>query len=111
MYIHKKGYGVIATVFTVLVLIIVAASMLFNAIFVTTHWTILAGLIIIGLIVFIWSVTFFRVPTRRKVTHEANAVVSSADGEIVAIEEVEEKSISTTKGYRFRCLCRLMTCM
>lgn len=91
MYIHKKGYGVIATVFTVLVLIIVAASMLFNAIFVTTHWTILAGLIIIGLIVFIWSVTFFRVPTRRKVTHEANAVVSSADGEIVAIEEVEEK--------------------
>ena len=91
MYIHKKGYGVIATVFTVIVLIIVAAMMLFNAIFVTTHWTILAGLIIIGAIVVVWSITFFRVPTKRKITHEETAVVSSADGEIVAIEEVEEK--------------------
>ncbi|MBO4574088.1 MAG: phosphatidylserine decarboxylase family protein [Bacteroidales bacterium] len=91
MYIHKKGYGVIATVFTVIVLLIVAASMVLNAIFVNTHWTILAGLIIIGTIIFIWSITFFRVPTRRVITHEENAVVSSADGEIVAIEEVEEK--------------------
>lgn len=91
MYIHKKGYGVIATVFTVIVLIIVAAVMLLNAVFVNTHWTILAGLIIIGAIVVVWSITFFRVPTNRKITHEENAVVSSADGEIVAIEEVEEK--------------------
>lgn len=91
MYIHKKGYGVIATVFTVLVLITVGVLMLLNAIMETTHWTILAGIIIIGVIIFIWSITFFRVPTNRKITHEENAVVSSADGEIVAIEEVEEK--------------------
>lgn len=91
MYIHKKGYGVIATMFTILVLIIVGVVMLLNAIMETTHWTILAGLIIIGVIVFVWSITFFRVPTKRKITHEENAVVSSADGEIVAIEEVEEK--------------------
>ena len=91
MYIHKKGYGVIATVFTVLVLITVGIVMLLNAFMETTHWTILAGVIIIGVIIFVWSVTFFRVPTRRKITHEENAVVSSADGEIVAIEEVEEK--------------------
>ena len=91
MYIHKKGYGVIATVFTVLVLITVGVIMLLNALLETTHWTILAGLIIIGVIIFIWSITFFRVPTNRKITHEENAVVSSADGEIVAIEEVEEK--------------------
>ena len=91
MYIHKKGYGVIATVFTVLVLITVGIVMLLNAIMETTHWTILAGVIIIGVIIFVWSVTFFRVPTNRKITHEGNAVVSSADGEIVAIEEVEEK--------------------
>ena len=91
MYIHKKGYGVIATVFTVLVLITVGVSMLLNAILETTHWTILAGVIIIGVIIFVWSITFFRVPTNRKITHEENAVVSSADGEIVAIEEVEEK--------------------
>ncbi|MBO7469965.1 MAG: phosphatidylserine decarboxylase family protein [Bacteroidales bacterium] len=91
MYIHKKGYGVIATMFTVLVLIIVGVVMLLNAVLETTHWTILAGLIIIGVMVFVWSITFFRVPTKRKITHEENAVVSSADGEIVAIEEVEEK--------------------
>jgi len=91
MYIHKKGYGVIATMFTVLVLGIVGVTMLLNAILETTHWTILAGLIIIGVIIFAWSISFFRVPTRRKITHEVNAVVSSADGEIVAIEEVEEK--------------------
>ena len=91
MYIHKKGYGVIATVFTVLVLITVGIMMLLNAMMETTHWTILAGVIIIGVIIFVWSITFFRVPTKRKITHEENAVVSSADGEIVAIEEVEEK--------------------
>lgn len=91
MYIHKKGYGVIATVFTVLVLVTVGVVMLLNALLETTHWTILAGLIIIGVIIFVWSITFFRVPTNRKITHEDNAVVSSADGEIVAIEEVEEK--------------------
>lgn len=91
MYIHKKGYGVIATVFTVLVLITVGVMILLNAILETTHWTILAGVIIIGVIIFVWSITFFRVPTKRKITHEENAVVSSADGEIVAIEEVEEK--------------------
>lgn len=91
MYIHKKGYGVIATVFTVMALIVIVAIMLLNAFLENTHWTILAGLILIGVIVVVWSVSFFRVPTKRKITHEENAVVSSADGEIVAIEEVEEK--------------------
>ena len=91
MYIHKKGYGVIATVFTVMALIVIVTIMLLNAFLENTHWTILAGLIVIGVIVVVWSVSFFRVPTKREITHEENAVVSSADGEIVAIEEVEEK--------------------
>lgn len=91
MYIHRKGYGVIATVFTVMALIVIVTIMLLNAFLKNTHWTILAGLIIIGMIVVLWSISFFRVPTKRKITHEENAVVSSADGEIVAIEEVEEK--------------------
>ena len=91
MYIHKKGYGVIATVFTVMALIVIVTIMLLNAFLENTHWTILAGLIIIGVIVVVWSVSFFRVPTNRKITHEANAVVYSADGEIFANEETEEK--------------------
>lgn len=91
MYIHKKGYRVIATVFTLITLFIAVAIMLLNAFFDTTRWPVFAGLIITGVIIVVWSVTFFRVPTRRKITQDENAVVSSADGEIVAIEEVEEK--------------------
>ena len=93
MYIHKKGYGVIATVFTALALLIAVAYMLIDIVWEITPLTktIWICLIIIGAIIFGWSISFFRVPTRRKITHDENAVVSSADGEIVAIEEVEEK--------------------
>lgn len=93
MYIHKKGYGVIATMFTALALLIAFAYMLIDIVWEITPLTktIWICLIIIGAIIFGWSISFFRVPTRRKITHDENAVVSSADGEIVAIEEVEEK--------------------
>ena len=93
MYIHKKGYGVIATVFTALALLIALAYMLIDIVWEITPLTktIMTCLIIIGVIILGWSISFFRVPTKRKITHEDNAVVSSADGEVVAIEEVEEK--------------------
>ena len=93
MYIHKKGYGVIATVFTALALLIAVAYMLIDIVWEITPLTktIWICLIIIGIIVFGWSISFFRVPSKRKIKQEENAVVSSADGEIVAIEEVEEK--------------------
>lgn len=93
MYIHKKGYGVIATVFTAMLLLIVTAYMLINIIYNITPLTktIMICLIIIGVVVLVWSISFFRVPTKRKITRMENAVVSSADGEVVAIEEVEEK--------------------
>ena len=85
MYIHKKGYGVIATV---IVIVAVILSLLYifcqDAIFVKIPITVAL------LIVVFWSFTFFRVPTNRHVVRKENAVVSSADGEIVAIEEVEE---------------------
>lgn len=88
MYIHKKGYSVIATIGTIIVLLAVLINFVFDL---TPGITVHIGLTVIALIIFIWSVTFFRVPTNRKITREENAVVSSADGEIVAIEEVEEK--------------------
>ncbi|MBR6438107.1 MAG: phosphatidylserine decarboxylase family protein [Bacteroidales bacterium] len=91
MYIHKKGYGVIATVSSAIILIVAVLFMLLGAIYEITPLAIQIGLIIIGVIIIGWAVSFFRVPTRRQITHEENAVVSSADGEIVAIEEVEEK--------------------
>ncbi len=91
MYIHKKGYGVIATVFSMIVFIIIVIFMLLNAIFEFTPIGLQIGIILIGVIVVGWAVSFFRVPTKRIITYEENAVVSSADGEVVAIEEVEEK--------------------
>lgn len=85
MYIHKKGYGVIATVLLIACVIVAAAFVFFPAIIILQILT----TVLFSIIVF-WSFTFFRVPTNRKTTIEKNAVVSAADGEVVVIEEVEE---------------------
>lgn len=85
MYIHKKGYGVIATV-AIIAAVIVAASYIFIPInIIQTLITVVCSAIVF------WSFTFFRVPTSRVTTIEKDAVVSAADGEVVVIEEVEEK--------------------
>lgn len=85
MYIHKKGYGVIATVFLMACVIVAAAFIFFPAIIILQILT----TVLFSILVF-WSFTFFRVPTNRNTTIEKNAVVSAADGEVVVIEEVEE---------------------
>lgn len=85
MYIHKKGYGVIATVLLIACVIVAAAFVFFPAIIILQILT----TVLLSIIVF-WSFTFFRVPTNRNTTIEKNAVVSAADGEVVVIEEVEE---------------------
>lgn len=85
MYIHKKGYSVIATV-----LIVVTAILASLYLLIPDVKLVLIPVTLFLSIVTIWSFTFFRVPTNRIVVDEKNAVVSSADGEIVAIEEVEE---------------------
>lgn len=86
MYIHKKGYGVISTVF-VIAAIIVALIFFFAP---KLLWLQLL-ICFLPLAIFIWSITFFRVPTNRTTTIEKDAIVSAADGEVVVIEEVEEK--------------------
>lgn len=85
MYIHKKGYGVIATVLLIACVIVAAAFVFFPAIIILQILT----TVLFSILVF-WSFTFFRVPTNRNTTIEKNAVVSAADGEVVVIEEVEE---------------------
>ena len=82
MYIHKKGYSVIATV--VLVAAIIIAEFL---LFVPVELLQIFMTVAFSAIVF-WSFTFFRVPTNRVTTIEENAVVSAADGEVGVIEEV-----------------------
>lgn len=86
MYIHKKGYGVITTVFVVAAIIV---ALIFF--FVPKLLWLQLLISLVPLAIFIWSITFFRVPTNRTTTIEKDAIVSAADGEVVVIEEVEEK--------------------
>ena len=85
MYIHKKGYGVISTVILIAAVIVAAAFLL-----IPFKWLTITIAAFCSVIVF-WSFTFFRVPTNRTTTIEKDAVISAADGEVVVIEEVEEK--------------------
>ena len=85
MYIHKKGYGVISTVIIIAAIIVAAVFLL-----IPLKWLQIAIAVFCSVIV-VWAFTFFRVPTNRTTTIEENAVVSAADGEVVVIEEVEEK--------------------
>ena len=85
MYIHKKGYGVISTVI-IIAAIIAAAFWLFVPVMLLK---ILMSVACAALV--FWAFSFFRVPTNRVTTIEKDAVISAADGEVVVIEEVEEK--------------------
>lgn len=91
MHIHKKGYGVIAKVFIMIAIIIGVSILLLDVVLEGVPQAVIACIILIGVLTIVWTVSFFRVPTNRKITNEADAVVSSADGVVVAIEEVEEK--------------------
>ncbi len=85
MYIHKKGYGIIFTV----ILLAVFAILLINWLCSPFLWlNLLLTAVFTGFV--IWTVLFFRVPTKRIVTKEDNAVVSAADGTVVVIEETDE---------------------
>lgn len=91
MHIHKKGYSVIAKVFIMIAIIIGVSILLLDVVLEGVPQAVIACIILIGVLTIVWTVSFFRVPTNRKITNEADAVVSSADGVVVAIEEVEEK--------------------
>lgn len=83
MRLHKEGYSIIIiTVFVIVILSIVTWFFI--------PWKILQILLYVGFFVeFIWTMSFFRVPNRLINVNE-NHILSSADGKIVAIEEVTE---------------------
>ncbi len=85
MYIHKEGYRILA---------LVTATMAVSALAVTLAFPTMPVLRSVvyacAAVITIWAFTFFRVPNKRPVTHIENAVLSAADGEIVAIEETYE---------------------
>jgi phosphatidylserine decarboxylase len=86
MTIHKEGYRSIA-IAGVLFLIINLLSLLF----VSGNYPVTALLIfIVTLFLFLFLVSFFRVPSRKLVVGE-KYVVAPADGKVVVIEEVYDE--------------------
>ena len=82
MTIHKEGYPSIA-IAAIVVALINAASYYFISNSIITTLILIAS---IGLFLFI--VSFFRIPNRT-LTIDENAIVAPADGKVVAIEEVQ----------------------
>jgi phosphatidylserine decarboxylase len=83
MSLHKEGYKIIFVTFIALAILT----------FLTWYFIpneILQFILYFGLFMeFIWTISFFRVPNR-DVNFNENNVLSSADGKIVAIEEMTE---------------------
>ena len=84
MKIHREGYWFI--ICSLLFFTIIISSLYIFSTCPICYYILFS----VCLIVFILIVFFFRVPNR-KLSISENAVISPADGEIVAIEETEEK--------------------
>lgn len=82
MRIHREGYQIIL----IAILVVVVSWLLVkNYIpYPIVRYIILSGL----LLVLVWIITFFRNPSRT--INKGNHILSTADGKIVAIEEVDE---------------------
>lgn len=83
MSLHREGYKIIFITF--IVLVILSAIVWFFIPFAILQNVLFAGFII----EFIWTISFFRVP-KRVINANDNHILSSADGEIVVVEEVTE---------------------
>ena len=84
MTIHKEGYNIIRLSLSF------AISFFLLTFYFLAEYTIIQILIYIAIIsILLWVVSFFRYP-KRIVKVNANNIISSADGEVVAIEEVME---------------------
>jgi phosphatidylserine decarboxylase len=83
MKFHKEGYTIIATTFTVLVLL--SAGIWFMPVLPFVKYFLFFGFFIL----LSWTIYFFRYPSRPVNKGEDN-VLSTADGKVVVIEEVHE---------------------
>ena len=91
MKIHKEGHKIIGGLFLASVLAVLILTFLAQE-FPILFKTFLFLLISLN----IWAISFFRVPSRIPLLDE-NLVISSADGKVVVIEEVEEKEFFKEK--------------
>ena len=91
MKLHKEGYV------TVIVTFIVLSGLAFGLISITPSILWLQGILIaIPLIIYLRIIYFFRVPNREFKSNK-DAILSPADGEIVAIEEIFEEEFLKEK--------------
>ncbi len=86
MTIHKEGYKTIAAV----ALLFIIINILFFAFLNASFPFIAAALFILTLCLFLFLVSFFRIPNRALTLHE-DKIICPADGKIVVIEEVMEE--------------------
>jgi len=82
--IHREGYPILAGLTTILALLFFGAMYMFP----TREW--LQNIVIlVGVSIFAGVIHFFRDPVRA-ITYLPNAIISPADGKVVAIEETVE---------------------
>ena len=90
MHLHKEGYKIILVTFLVLTILTLITNYL-------VPWWQLQYLIYIGLsIELLWTISFFRVP-HRAIEFNEDAIIASADGKVVVIEEVDENEFFNDK--------------
>jgi phosphatidylserine decarboxylase len=85
MKIHKEGHQIIIGSFIILAGIATLAALFITGLLLVTY-----AVLIVCAGMFIFIVRFFRYP-QRPISFGPNNIVCSADGKVVAIEEVEEK--------------------
>jgi phosphatidylserine decarboxylase len=90
MKLHKEGYKIIFI--TLLILAILSWATIE-----VVPWQNLQIFLLTGfLLEFIWTLSFFRVP-KRNINFSENHILASADGKVVAIEEVDENEFFNSK--------------
>ncbi len=82
--LHKEGYKILVNT-----LLILLGVNLLSMYLIPDYFFIIKGLLVISVIVYILVIQFFRNPKRKTVLNENN-ILSSVDGKVVVIEEVEE---------------------
>ena len=82
--LHKEGYKILVNTLLILLGVNLLAMYL-----IPDYFYVIKGLLVVSIVIYILVTQFFRNPKRNTVL-DINTIVSSVDGKVVAIEEVEE---------------------
>lgn len=82
--LHKEGRKILVNTLLILLIVNLLAMYL-----ISDYFYLVKGILVVSIIVFILVTQFFRNPKRKTVLND-NHILSSVDGKVVVIEEVEE---------------------